>query len=470
MYMCYYLALFRYNAETGLCVLDPKKLNKREFLESDLRSAAMIIAALFLVLLNGFFVLSEFAIVKVRRSKLEEMVKQGKHNAALALKMSNSLDTYLSATQLGITLSSLALGWIGEPALAKLIEPTFTYFLGDNLVLLHTISFTIAFTVITFLHVVFGELIPKSIAIAKAETMVLIVAKPLYVFWLLFYPLIRFFDIIAAFFVKRMGIAQASEHELAHSEEEIRIIVNESFKGGYIDSVESEIIKNAVDFSETVAREIMTPRKDMVCINSEKSFDENVLLITTTRYTRYPYCHGGKDNISGMIHTRDLLNSALTHQSVPMSQFVRPIIMAPENASISDILTKMNKERTHIALIVDEYGGTSGLLTMEDILEEIVGDTRDEHDSNNEMIHQIDEDTYEFDGMVNLEKVEELMRIVFDETEQSVTIGGRVFNLIGQSPEVGDVVNDSMCSYEILEVNSNRVKKLLCKRLENGIT
>lgn len=454
--------------KSGSCVLDPKKLNKREFLESDLRSAAMVIAALFLVLLNGFFVLSEFAIVKVRRSKLEEMVKQGKHNAALALKMSNSLDTYLSATQLGITLSSLALGWIGEPALAKLIEPTFTYFLGDNLVLLHTISFTIAFTVITFLHVVFGELIPKSIAIAKAETMVLIVAKPLYVFWLLFYPLIRFFDIIAAFFVKRMGIAHASEHELAHSEEEIRIIVNESFKGGYIDSVESEIIKNAVDFSETVAREIMTPRKDMVCINAEKSFDENVLLITTTRYTRYPYCHGGKDNISGMIHTRDLLNSALTHQSVPMSQFVRPIIMAPENASISDILTKMNKERTHIALIVDEYGGTSGLLTMEDILEEIVGDTRDEHDSNNEMIHQIDEDTYEFDGMVNLEKVEELMRIVFDETEQSVTIGGRVFNLIGQSPEVGDVVNDSMCSYEILEVNSNRIKKLLCKKLENG--
>ncbi len=434
-------------------------------MESDLRSAAMVVAALFLVLLNGFFVLSEFAIVKVRRSKLEEMVKQGKPNASLALKMSNSLDTYLSATQLGITLSSLALGWIGEPALAKLIEPTFTYFFGDNLVLLHTVSFTISFTVITFLHVVFGELIPKSVAIAKAETMVLIVAKPLYVFWLLFYPLIRFFDIVATFFVKRMGISQASEHAMAHSEEELRIIVNESFKGGYIDSVESEIIKNAVDFSETVAREIMTPRKDMVCINSKKSFDENVLLITTTRYTRYPYCHGGKDNISGMIHTRDLLNSALMHQSVEMSQFVRPIIMVPKNASISDILIKMNKERTHIALVVDEYGGTSGLLTMEDILEEIVGDTSDEHDSNNEMIRKIDEYTYEFDGMVNLEKVEEIMHVVFDETEQSVTIGGRVFDLIGRLPEVGDFVNDSMCSYEILEININRIKKLLCKKL-----
>ncbi len=439
-------------------------------MESDLRSAAMLIVALFLVLLNGFFVLSEFAIVKVRRSKLEEMVKLRKPNASLALKMSNSLDTYLSATQLGITLSSLALGWIGEPALANLIEPTFTHFFGHNFVLLHTVSFTIAFTVITFLHVVFGELIPKSVAIAKAETMALIIARPLYIFWLLFYPLIRFFDIVAAFFVKRMGISQASEHEMAHSEEELRIIVNESFKGGYIDSVESEIIKNAVDFSETVAREIMTPRKDMICINSEKSFDENVLLITTTRYTRYPYCHGGKDNISGMIHTRDLLNSALMHQSVDMSQLVRSIIMVPENASISNILTKMKKERIHIALVVDEYGGTSGLLTMEDILEEIVGDASDEHDSKIEMIRKIDDATFEFDGMVNLEKVEEIMDVIFHESEQSVTIGGRVFNLIGRLPEVGDIVNDEICSYEILEINHKRIKKLLCKKLVSDET
>lgn len=434
-------------------------------MESDLQSAAMVIAALFLVLLNGFFVLSEFAIVKVRRSKLEELVKLGKPNASLALRMSNSLDTYLSATQLGITLSSLALGWIGEPALAQLIEAPFVYFFGENPVLLHTVSFMIAFTIITFLHVVFGELVPKSVAIAKAETMSLFIAKPLYVFWLLFYPLIRFFDIVASFFLKRMGIAPASEHELAHSEEEIRFIVNESFKGGYIDSVESEIIKNAVDFSETVAREIMTPRKDMVCINSEKSFEENVALVTTTRYTRYPYCHGGKDNISGMIHTRDLLNNALTHQVEDMSKFVRPIIMVPENASISVILTTMNKQRTHIALVVDEYGGTSGLLTMEDILEEIIGDTTDEHDTTNEMVRMIDEYSYEFDGMVNLEKVEEIMGIIFDETEQSITIGGRVFNLIGRLPEVGDIVEDELCSYEILEINNKRIRKLLCTKI-----
>jgi CBS domain containing-hemolysin-like protein len=203
----------------------------------------------------------------------------------------------------------------------------------------------------------------------------------------------------------------------------------------------------------------------MVCINSEKSFEDNVLLITTTRYTRYPYCHGGKDNISGMIHTRDLLNSALQQQVVSMSEFVRPIIMVPENASVADILNKMNKERIHIALVVDEYGGTSGLLTMEDILEEIVGDTSDEHDSNNETIRKIDELTYEFDGMVSIEKVEEIMDVSFEAEEQSVTIGGRAFNLIGRLPEVGDIADDGICSYEILEINHKRIKKLLCKKI-----
>jgi len=424
----------------------------------------MLFVAVFLVLLNGFFVLSEFALVKVRRTKLEEMVKQGKTNAALTLKMSDSLDTYLSATQLGITFASLALGWVGEPALARLIETPFNYFFGENPVLLHTISFIIAFTTITFLHVVFGEIVPKSIAIAKAEVLALYIARPLYLFWIIFYPLIHFFDVVASFFVRKIGITPATAHELAHSEEEIRIIVNESFKGGYIDSVESEIIKNAVDFSETVAKEIMTPRKDMVCINSEKSFEENIALITKTNFTRYPYCHGGKDNITGMIHTRDLLNNSLLGNLIDITKFVRPIIIVPENTSISNILTIMNKKRTHIALVVDEYGGTSGLLTMEDILEEIIGETNDEHDLKNETIKKIDENTYEFDGMVNIEKVEEVLEIIFDETELSVTIGGRIFNLIGRLPVVNDLVEDEFCTYQILELANNRIKKILCKK------
>lgn len=434
-------------------------------MDSDIQSVMMLFVALFLVLLNGFFVLSEFAIVKVRKSKLEEFVKQKRRGASLALKISNSLDTYLSATQLGITFSSLALGWIGEPALARLIESNFT-FLANNPVLLHTVSFVIAFSIVTLLHVVFGEIVPKSIAIAKAEVMVLFVARPLYLFWLIFYPFIRFFDILAAFVLKTLGVRPATEHELAHSEEELRIIVNESFKGGYIDSIESEIIKNAVNFSETVAKEIMTPRKDMVCINSEKSLEENLKRVMTTRYTRYPYCHGGKDNITGMVHTRDLLNSALDKKTIDITKFVRPIIMVPENTSISMILTRMNKSRIHIALVVDEYGGTSGLITMDDILEEIIGETTDEHDLKQETIKRIDEDSYELDGMVNIEKVEELLDISFDEDELSVTIGGRITSLIGRIPNVGELIEDESCSYQILEINNNRVKKILCKKIK----
>ncbi|WP_228710637.1 hemolysin family protein [Aliarcobacter thereius] len=432
-------------------------------MDPDIQSILMLLLAVFLVFLNGFFVLSEFAIVKVRRTKLEEFVKQGKGGAVLALKMSNSLDTYLSATQLGITFSSLALGWIGEPTLAKLIEANFS-FLANNPVLLHTVSFIIAFSMITFLHVVFGEIVPKSIAIAKAEVMVLYIARPLYIFWIVFYPLIRFFDIVAAFVIRALGIKPATEHELSHSEEELRIIVNESFRGGHIDSVESEIIKNAVDFSETVAKEIMTPRKDMICLNSEKSYEENIRRVTSTQHTRYPYCIGGKDNIVGMVHTRDILNSALTNKEINISSLVRPIIMVPENTSISIILTSMNKSRIHLALVVDEYGGTSGLITMDDILEEIIGETTDEHDPNDKLIQEIDENIYEFDGIVNIEKVEELLEIHFDKNEISVTIGGRILNLIGRLPTVGEIIEDKDCSYEILEVQDNRIKKILCTK------
>jgi CBS domain containing-hemolysin-like protein len=424
----------------------------------------MLLFALFLVLLNGFFVLSEFAIVKVRRSKLEELAKNGKANAELALKISNSLDTYLSATQLGITLSSLALGWIGEPALARLIEHPFSAMFGDNPTLLHSISFILAFTIITLMHVVWGELVPKSIAIAKAEQAALLVARPLYWFWVVFYPLIRLFDILASFFLKKIGIQPSNEHE-AHSDEELKIIVGESLKGGFIDSFEGEIIKNAVNFSDTVAKEIMTPRKDIVCIDAEMSYEENMKAVTGTKHTRYPYCHDNKDNITGMIHIRDLLNNMLSENPKPIGELERPIIVVPENASISDILVQMNRQRVHMALIVDEYGGTAGLLTMEDILEEIIGDTSDEHDTESEKIRQIDENSYEFDGMIDLDDVAEALNIEFED-DQAVTLGGHIFNLIGRMPSVGETIKDGLYIYEILKIDNNRIQKLLCTKIE----
>lgn len=430
------------------------------------QSVLMFIFAIFLVLLNAFFVLSEFAIVKVRKSKLEELSKSNKLNAKLALKISNQLDTYLSATQLGITLSSLALGWIGEPAVARLLSMPLEKFFDASSILMHTISFVVAFTFITLLHVVLGEIVPKSIAIAKSESSALFVARPLYSFWVIFYPVIKLFDILAAFFLKRLGIQPAKEQDNIHSEEELKIIVGESLKGGFIDSIEGEIIKNAVDFSDTIAKEIMTPRKDMICLNAEKTYEENIQIVMESRHTRYPYCEGSKDNIIGMIHIRDLLtNSVFEADNKELKNLVREMIIVPESASVSQILIKMNKEQIHTALVIDEYGGTAGLLTMEDIIEEIMGDISDEHDLKTEDIHQIDENTYEFDGMTDLESVEEIMDVEFDDECDQVTIGGYVFGMLGRLPVVGDCVSDKNCDFEVSSMDGARIKRLKVKKI-----
>lgn len=427
----------------------------------------MIILALFFVALNGFFVLSEFAIVKVRRSKLEELAKKNKANAKLSLKITKSLDTYLSATQLGITLSSLALGWLGEPAIAKVLYKAFGGFFGDNTILLHSVSFVIAFTIITFLHIVFGELVPKSIAIAKAEQSTLFVAKPLYLFRNVFFPVIKSFEMMSGFFLRRIGIEAVDESENAHSDEEIKIIIGESLKGGYLDSIESEILKNAVDFSDTTAKEIMTPRKDIVCLFADNSYEENIQIVRGTNHTRYPYCKDGKDNVLGMIHIRDLLQATIGNNERDLSKLVRELIIVPESSSISNVLMKMNKQQIHTALVVDEYGGTAGLLTMEDIIEEIMGDISDEHDTKIDEIRQIDSHTFEVDGMLDLDTISEQIQIVFSDDIEQVTIGGYVFNLLGKEPLVGDSVVEGDFAFEILEIDGMRIKKLKITRLRD---
>ncbi len=412
--------------------------------------------------------LSEFALVKVRKSRLEELVKAGNLNAKLALDMSKRIDTYLSATQLGVTLSSLALGWVGEPAIAKLLYVLLGQIdMGDNPIFIHSLSVGIAFLGITFLHVVLGEIVPKSLAIAKSEKAVLFIARPLHVFWVLFYPIVRLFDVIAHFFLERMGVDPSKEHENMHSEEELKIIVGESLKGGIIDSVEGEIIKNAVDFSDTSAKEIMTPRKDMVCLDEENSYEENIDIVLKSRFTRYPYCKGSKDNIIGMVHIRDLLSrSIFTPEMHDFKQLVRKMIIVPESASISQILIKMNKEQIHTALVIDEYGGTAGLLTMEDIIEEIMGDISDEYDLKQEGVSELEEGVFELDGMLDLESVEEVLHIEFDKECEQVTLGGYIFSLLERMPIEGDTITSHNYLFEVLSVEGARIKRLKATKQE----
>ncbi|MDU7693602.1 MAG: hemolysin family protein [Helicobacter sp.] len=425
----------------------------------------MIVLTIVLVFLNAFFVLSEFSIVKVRRSRLEELAKS-KNSAKLALKVTQNLDSYLSATQLGITLSSLGLGWIGEPAIARILSSFFEPFFSEATLLLHSISFIIAFIFITLLHVVLGEIVPKSIALVKAEECALKIVRPLHLFWLVFYPIIKLFDTFARWFLKLLKI-ELKGNENIHTDEELKIIAGESLKGGFIDSIESEIIKNAVDFSDTTAKEIMTPRRDMVCLDADLSYEENIKVVLETRFTRYPYFQGSKDNILGMIHIRDFLKYALVKdaKTPDLKNLLLGMIIVPEEASVAMILKEMNKEQRHIALVVDEYGGTAGLLTMEDIIEEVIGDIADEHDERTNP-KQMQDGALIIDGKMDLETLEEKYGLHFGETNQ-VTIGGYVFNLIGKLPKLGDKILDLNAEFEIIQMDGKRIKKIRLTPKEN---
>lgn len=415
---------------------------------------------LVLVLFNAFFVVSEFAIVKIRRTKLEELVGAGNKRAGIALKITEHLDSYLSAIQLGITLASLGLGWVGEPAVARLFEDLMGGFFKDNPILLHSVSFGTAFGLITLMHVVLGELIPKSLAIQKTEKFVLLIAYPLYTFKRIFYPFIWVLDTLTLKILHLMGVEPAKEEDMAHSEEEIKLIVNASQKGGVIDDTERDIIQNAIDFSEIFAHEVMIPRQDMNCIFLNESFEDVMNFVKRTKHTRYPLCDKDKDNVVGMIHIRDLLEHCEEKlEKGRLNKIARQILFVPENQSISEVLHLMMRKHTHVAIVVDEYGGTAGLLSMEDILEELVGEIMDEHDSETEDIKKLNEKVCEFDGKVLIEDAYECMCLPYHEHEES-TIGGYVFTLLGRAPKVGDKVEDECCSYEVISASKMRVKRV----------
>ncbi len=420
-----------------------------------------LMLVLILVLANAFFVVSEFSIVKIRKTKLTEWAQNGNKRAKMALKLTSDLDRYLSATQLGITLASLGLGWVGEPAVSKLLEALFGTFLSGNPVLLHSLSFGIAFSLITLFHVVLGELLPKSLAIQKTETFVLFIAYPLYIFNRVFSPFIWIFDHLTLKILSWIGVQPASESDLAHSEEEIKLIVDASQKGGIIDDTESEIIQNAICFSETCAHEIMIPRQDMKCIDAHADYHEALNFIKQSQHTRYPLCEKDRDDIVGMIHIRDLLESEdVKDEEGLLLRLKRPVLFVPENKSISAILNQMMRTRTHVAVVVDEYGGTAGMLSMEDILEELVGDIMDEHDvCNAEPMQKINDTEFEFEGITLLEDAFDFMDLPFNEHEES-TIGGYVFAQLGRVPKAGDEVEDEQASYKVLSVKKMRITRV----------
>ena len=410
--------------------------------------------------------MAEFSLVKIRKTRLEELIQQGNRNAELALKIVCSLDTYLSAIQLGITLASLALGWIGEPAISSIIEPLlFTYFPGYYL-LLHSISIAISFTVITLLHVVMGELIPKSYAIQRTEQMVLFAAWPLYIFHKIGYPIITLFDHTAWFFLKVCGLEHANVADVAHSEEELRMIVSASHRGGLLNQMESDLLDNVFDFADRVAHEIMVPRQDMICLFTDDSYEENLKVVRETHHTRFPLCVDDKDHVIGMIHLRDLMGLEWGNaEKKDLKTIMREILVVPEGMSVAKLLQIMRRKRIHLSIVIDEYGGTAGLVALEDIIEEIVGDIQDEHDAIIQAeIQRMPDDTYEFDGRVLFDDVAGLLGIHLEDPEED-TIGGYIFGLLGRRPEIGDEVIIDEYSFSVLQVTGFRVVRVHAKAL-----
>ncbi|OFM14947.1 transporter associated domain protein [Staphylococcus sp. HMSC059E03] len=379
---------------------------------------------IFLIALTTVFVGSEFALVKVRATKIEEMVAEGNGSAAVVKKMISNLDYYLSACQLGITVTSLGLGWLGEPVFSKLLHPIFELIpLPDALNT--TISIVISFLVVTYLHVVLGELAPKTFAIQHTEKVALLYARPLYYFGLIMKPLIWLMNGSARMIIRLFGI-DPDENNDAMSEEEIKMIINNSYNSGEINQTELAYMQNIFSFDERQAKDVMVPRTQMVTLNEPFTVDELLETLKEYQFTRYPITEDGdKDHIKGFINVKEFLTEYASGKPIKIANYIHELPLISETTRISDALIRMQRERVHISLVIDEYGGTAGILTMEDILEEIVGEIRDEFDDNevNDVI-KLNDDTYQINGRVLLEDLTDQLGIEFDDSEDIDTIGG----------------------------------------------
>ncbi len=412
---------------------------------------------LFLVLLNGFFVASEFALVKVRQSRLTQLSNEGNVRAKYALKVNKKLDAYLSATQLGITLASLGLGWVGEPALADLIiEPLLHEFGVTDPDIIHPISFAVAFCIITFLHIVLGELAPKSLAIQRSVGVSLWLSWPLLIFYRIFLPVIWFLNATANRLLRLVGVEPATEHE-AHTEEEIRILMNQSAKTGIIDKDEMTLFDNVFEFADRVAREVMLPRTDMDCLFTNQSFADNLKLVHATKHTRYPVGVEDKDQIIGFVHITDLLMAA-PDQEHDLKQLLRPILSVPETMEISKVLKMMQKRKSQLAIVIDEYGGTAGMLTAETIMEEIVGEIHDEFDDELPSV-MVKGELTSVDGRMLIEEVNDLLGLSIEDEEVD-SIGGWMFNHLEGNIAKGQKVNDQGYTFEIAQTERLRVVRV----------
>jgi CBS domain containing-hemolysin-like protein len=431
-------------------------------------SGLMLFAALLLVALNGLFVAAEFAFTKLRSTRVQTMVQEGRASAELVREATGNLDSYLAVCQVGITIASLGLGALGEPAIADLLDPLLAPLIPESLV--HTIAFAIAFSVITFLHVVFGELASKSVAIAKPEGTSQLVAPFMKFFYYLFLPLTVVFNGTANIFVRAFGIPPVSEIEEKHSEEELRMLVGQSSKQGFLEEDEEARVKAVFELDEKVAREIMIPRPYAVTLRADTPLRELVSFAASGSHTRYPVYEGElPDRIVGAVHVKDVLRAVESEGSlnaeIKARDLARDVVVVPENRLVDDVLEDLQEQELQMAIVIDEWGAFEGLFTVEDILEEIVGEIRDEFDEEEPTIRKLDNGSYSVDGRTPLGLINEALDSGF-ESEDFDTIGGLVLGQLGRPPELGDEIVLDGYELRVDEVDGPRVAQVVVRERE----
>jgi CBS domain containing-hemolysin-like protein len=420
---------------------------------------AKLLAIVALVVLNGFFVACEFATIKVRSSQLDALADEGDVRAVFAKHVRAHLDAYLSATQLGVTLASLALGWIGELFLVQMLEPFFAIFNIHSHAFVSSVSIALAFTGITFLHIVFGELAPKYIAIANPLSVSLSLVRPLGGFYIVFKPAIWLLNKSANFVLQKLlRLKPVPKTELAHSEEELRLILDQSERSEEVSSFGRNLLVNALDLRQRVIRDIMTPRGEIVFLDVEDSFDTNVKKAIDSRHTRFPLVRGHLDNTLGLIHIKELVPMMRDPQP-DLMRIRRELIPVPEMMPLEKLLNLFLSRHAHLAMVVDEFGGTVGMVTLENVLEELVGDIQDEFDTDKEEFRRINENEFTVDGTLGLYELNDLAGLELESADVS-TVGGYVTHLLGHLPKQGEQVRIGDYLVTVTDAGNRRVRKL----------
>ena len=413
-----------------------------------------------LIFANAFFVAAEFAIVKVRGAHIDDLARRGSPLAGFASKVIHNLDTSLAAAQLGITFASLGLGWVGEPAVAQVIEPLFLLLGIASPAVVHTFSFAVAFALITALHIIIGEQMPKFLGIRKPQEVALWTSLPFWLFSVFFSPALWLLNLFANGLLRLFGV-KANAQELAHSEEELRVILTESQRHGSLTAEKAELLENVLDLSERTVMEIMVPRPDIDYLSLAKSWQENLSTIYNTGHTRYPLCEPDLDHVVGLVHIKDIfLQNAEVKSSADLLKIKREVLFVPASRPVPELQQDFQQRRSHMAVVVDEYGSTAGLVTMEDVLEELVGEIQDEFDAEPPKVNQTPEGAV-MDGQMPLGDVTAALGLPEVEVKDTHTIGGYVHAQLGRIGRVGDTVLLDSHTVKIIEMSGRRITRVL---------